>query len=49
LIDGNVNFDVELDGLTLQKKWDFWTVLNRPEIGKKKRLEKGPDGFFWTV
>jgi hypothetical protein len=33
---------------SLQKKWDFWTVLNRPEIGKN-RLKKGPDGFFWTV
>jgi hypothetical protein len=32
----------------LQKKRDFWMVLNRPEI-RKNRLEKGPDDFFWTV
>jgi hypothetical protein len=31
--------------LSLQKFQDFWTVS---EIAKN-RLEKGPDGFFWTV
>jgi hypothetical protein len=41
-----------LNGAPLQKKnnnnnQEFWTVSNRPEIGKNC-LENVPDGFFWT-
>jgi hypothetical protein len=30
--------------LSLQKNQDFWTVSNRPEIGKN-RLKNDPDGL----
>jgi hypothetical protein len=31
---------------TLQKNQEFWTVSNRPEIGKNS-LQNGPNDFFF--